>query len=172
MRLYKYVPKKSKKSVLTRGLYSSTYKEALKRYSGAANSKKKKDIIAWLESVFPGRSKAVSCLTERVKWRGNDPVLKKIVKSSALVSFELDDLLNAGLVEAIWCRDDLARKGHKQCLGNGIEHYFYKVKPEQIDKSPLTWENVDMDKNLVFGAVRHYMIVLKNSVIPPEYLKL
>ena len=172
MRLYNYVPKKAKESVLAHGLYSSTYKDALKRYSVAANSKKKKDIITWLESVFPGRSRAVSCLTEHMKWRGNDPVLKKIVKSSALFSFELDDLIKAGLVESIWCRDDLARKGHRQHLTKDINHYFYKVKPEQIDISSLTWEKVNLDKQLMFGAVRHYMIVMKNGVIPPEYLRL
>lgn len=51
-----------------------------------------------MDKTFPGRSRTVSCLTEPVKQRGNDPILKKMVKSSVLFSFELDDLIKDGLV--------------------------------------------------------------------------
>ena len=170
MRLYHYAPKTN--TILQNGLYSYAKHPHLQRsYAVPAKSDKKKDIIAWMENnIFPGRSKAISCLTEPMQWRNNDPVLKKIVKSSTLFSFELDDLLKAGLVEAIWCRDDLACKGHKYVIDKHAQ-YFYEVKPEEIDTSPLTWGKVDPSKKLMYGAVRHYMVVMKKGIIPPEYLR-
>ena len=171
MRLYHYAPKDN--TVLQTGLYSySKHPSGLKRgYALPAKSNKKKDIIAWMETVFPGRSKAISCLTEPIKWRGNDNILKGIVKSSVLVSFDLNDLIKAGIVESIWCRDDSAHKGRKYVWGDSTQ-YFYKVSPDNINVSPLPWEKVDIKNQIMWGAVRHYMIVLKKGIIPPEYLRL
>jgi len=170
MRLYHYAPKDN--NILKTGLYSySKHPRGLKRnYSLPAGSNKKKDIVAWLEKLFPGRSRAVSCLTEPIKWRGNDNFLKGMVKRSVLLSFELDDLIKAGLVESIWCRDDIARKGRKYTWRD-VTQYFYKVSPKNIDVSPLPWEKVSVKNQIIWGAVRHYMIVLKKGVIPPEYLR-
>lgn len=171
MRLYHYSPRKNKKSILAHGLYS--YKNItwdLKKYVIPAKSNSKKDIIAYMEKIFPGRSKAISCLTEQIQWRNNDPVLKNVVKSSVLFSFELNDLIKAGLVESIWYRDDLAHHGRKHVV-NKHAQYFYQVKPEEINTSPLTWEKVDLSQGLMYGAARHYMIVMKKGFIPPEYLK-
>ena len=170
MKLYHYVPKNN--TVLVDGLYSyAKYPTDLKRYSSFAKSNKRKDVVAWMEKTFPGRSRTVSCLTEPVKWRGNDPILKKIAKGSVLFSFELDDLVKDGLVESIWCRDDLAKKGRKLHIHKGCDNYFYQVKPNEIDTSPLTWEKVDTKNQLLYGAVRHYMIVLKKGIIPAKYIK-
>ena len=88
-----------------------------------------------------------------------------------LFSFELDDLIKNGLVESIWCRDDLAKKGQKLHIHKGCDNYFYEVKPNEIDTSPLTWEKVDIKNQLLYGAVRHYMIVLKKGIIPAKYIK-
>lgn len=169
MRLYHYAPKKN--TVLKQGLCSfSKYLGNLKSYAFFAKSNKKKDIIAWMDKVFPGRSRSISCFTEPVKWRGNNRVLKKIVKNTVLFSFELDDLIKAGLVESVWCRDDVAKKGHKYVLDDGYEQYFYKVKPKEIDTSSLPWEKVKNNNRA--GLLRHYMIVMKKGVIPPKYLRL
>ena len=170
MKLYHYAPKNN--TVLTDGLYSyAKHPTDLKRYSSYAKSKRRNEVIAWMDKTFPGRSRTVSCLTEPVKWRGNDPILKKMVKSSVLFSFELDDLIKDGLVVSIWCRDDLAKKGRKLHIHKGIDNYFYEVKPNEIDTSSLTWEKVDIKNQLLYGAVRHYMIVLKKGIIPAKYIK-
>lgn len=170
MRLYHYTSKDN--TVLTDGLFSySKHPIDLKRYSSYAKSNKRKDVVAWMEKTFPGRSRSISCLTEPVKWRGNDPVLKKIVTGSVLFSFELDDLIKDGLVESIWCRDDLAKKGRRLRMPKeaGCDQYFYHVK--KIDTSPLTWNLVDTKNQLLYGAVRHYMLVMKDGIIPAKYLR-
>ena len=63
------------------------------------------EILKWLESTFYGRTRSVSCLTETIKYKNNDPTLKKIIKASELFSFDLDELIKDGLVESIWCKN-------------------------------------------------------------------
>lgn len=162
MRLYHYAPKEN--TVLRDGLLSiSKGPRDLKAYAHRAGTEKREDILAWLDKTFAGRSRAISCLTEPIKWQGNDAVLKAIVDRSALFSFELDDLVKDGIVEAIWCKNGSDAGGYNE--------QFYQVKPEDIDLSPLTWEKVDATKDLLYAVVRHYLVVLKDGYIPPEYLK-
>ena len=161
MKLYHYAPKEN--TVKEKGLLSiSKDPRDLRAYAHRAGSENKDEIMAWLDKTFAGRSRAISCLTEPIKWQGNDAVLKAIVDRSALFSFELDDLIKAGLVESIWCKNGSDAGGYNE--------KFFEVKPEDIDLSPLTWEKVDAAKDLLYAVVRHYLIVLKDGYIPPQYL--
>ena len=162
MRLYHYAPKNN--TIKKDGYLSiSKIDIDLKAYKNRAGSDKKEDILKWLDSTFYSRSRSISCLTEKIKWRGNDPVLKKLIKKSELFYFELDDLLKDGIVEAIWCKDGSDYKG--------INEKFYQVTPDKIDLSPLEWGKVDVSKELLYGVIKHYMIVLKDGYIPAKYMK-
>jgi len=162
MKLYHYAPKRN--TVLTKGLYSiSKWPHNLRAYAGRAGCGNQKGILEWLDQTFAGRSRAVSCLTEPIQWQGNDPVLKQIVSTSTLFSFELNDLINAGIVEAIWCKNGSDADGYNEIL--------YQVAAEEIDTSPLAWEKCDSSQGLLYGAIRHYFVVLKRGRIPAKYLK-
>ena len=115
-----------------------------------------------MDSTFYGRSRAISCLTETIKYEGNDPVLEKIVNGFQLFSFNLDELIRDGLVESIWCKNGSDEKG--------CNEIFYQVKADDIDFSALDWHKVDVKQGLLYAVIRHYMIVLKNGCIPPEYI--
>lgn len=162
MKLYHYAPKKN--SVKTEGLLSiSKISRNLKPYIHRAGSDKKEDIIKWLDSTFAGRSRAISCLTETIKSKGNDITLKKIIDATECYSFELDNLIKDGLVESIWCKNGSDP--------NGCNENIYQIQPHEIDFSPLSWEKVDVKNNLLYAVIRHYFIVLKEGYIPPQYLK-
>lgn len=162
MKLYHYAPKEN--TIMEHGLYSiSKNPQNLRAYANRSGSKNCDDIRAWLDKTFPGRSRAISCLTEPIRWQGNDAVLKTIVDKSTLFSFEIEELIKAGLVESIWCKNGSDAGGYNE--------KFFKVKPEEIDSSPLNWEKVDASKDLLYAVIRHYLIVLKEGYIPPEYLK-
>ncbi|MBQ9270782.1 MAG: hypothetical protein IJ218_00755 [Alphaproteobacteria bacterium] len=89
MRLYHYAPKEN--TVMECGLLSiSKGPRDLCAYAHRAGLENKDEIMAWLDKTFSGRSRAISCLTEPIKWQGNDAVLKAIVDRSALFSFELE----------------------------------------------------------------------------------
>ena len=162
MKLYHYARKEN--TIMKDGLLSiSKVDRPLGSYAHRAGSENKEDILKWLDSTFYGRSRAISCLTEQIKWQGNDPILKKLVDGSELFSFELNDLIKDGLVESIWCKNGSDAGGYNE--------KFYQVQPEEIDLSPLTWEKVDAAKDLLYAVVRHYLIVLKDGCIPAEYLR-
>ena len=162
MKLYHYARKEN--TIMKDGLLSiSKVDRPLRSYAHRAGSENKEDILKWLDSTFYGRSRAISCLTEQIKWQGNDPILKKLVDGSELFSFELNDLIKDGLVESIWCKNGSDAGGYNE--------KFYQVQPEEIDLSPLTWEKVDAAKDLLYAVVRHYLIVLKDGCIPAEYLR-
>ena len=161
MRLYHYAPIEN--TVLSDGLLSiSCIQKDLRAYAHRAGSNDKEEILAWLDKTFYGRSRAISCLTEPIKWQNNDSVLKRIVENSALFSFDLSELVKDNLVEAIWCKNGSAAGGYNE--------KFFQVSPEEIDFSPLKWERVDAAKDMLYAVIRHYLIVMKNGVIPPKYL--
>lgn len=160
MKLYHYAPKGN--TVLQDGiLCAMKAPQDLKHYADRAGTKDKEGIRKWLESTFEGRSRSVSVLTDPVKWEGNDPNLKKWADLD-LFSFELDDLISNGVVEAIWCKDGSDSHGKNEKI--------FKVQPEDIDCSPLPWKKVCFEKGLFFAVIRHYFLVLKDGYIPPEYL--
>lgn len=162
MRLYHYAPKEN--TVLEEGIKSiSKIDRNLRSYVKRVGSDKKEDIINWLEKTFAGRSRTISCLTEPISWQGNDKVLKALVDKSILYSFELEDLINAGLVESIWCKDGSE--------ASGTNEHFYQVSKDEIDMSPLPWHKCDSSKGLIFGVIKHYMLVLKDGIIPAEFIK-
>lgn len=161
MRLYHYAPIEN--TVLSDGLLSiSCIQKDLKVYAHRAGSDDREEILAWLDKTFYGRSRAISCLTEPIKWQNNDSVLKRIVENSALFSFDLSELVKDNLVEAIWCKNGSAAGGYNE--------KFFQVSPEEIDFSPLKWERGDAAKDMLYAVIRHYLIVMKNGVIPPKYL--
>lgn len=132
-------------------------------YEHRAGTEKPEKIYAWLDSTFEGRSNSVSCLTEKIVWQGNDKVLKSIVDGCELFSFDLEQLVQDGVVTAIWCKYGSDAGGHNE--------KFEKVELEDVDCSPLTWEKCDSSKDLLFAVIRHYMLVLKDGFIPAKYLQ-
>lgn len=162
MKLYHYAPKEN--TILTDGIKSfAKHPKNLRAYSRRAGSEKPKDIIKWLDGTFPGRSRAISVLTEPIKPGSKDRTLKYMQKNSVLFSVELDDLIRAKLVESIWCKDGVEQDGRTE--------KFYPVERSEIDTTPLAWDKVDSDKELLYAVVRHYLLVMKKGVIPAKYIR-
>ena len=161
IKLYHYAPRDN--TIMKDGILSvSRISRDLFYYAHRAKSDNRNDILQWLDASFSGRSRSVSCLTEPIRWQGNDPMLKDFVDSRVLFSFDAMQLLQDGIIESIWCKDGSE--------AGGINEKFYQVSAEEIDFSPLKWEKCDKSKGLFFAAVRHYMLVLKDGIIPSHYL--
>ncbi len=162
MKLYHYAPKDN--TILEDGFLSiAKSSKNLEAYAKRANSKNKDDIIKWLDNSFYGRSRTISCLTETIKWQNNDKMLKNFIDRTELFSFELEDLINNNMVEKIYCKTG--------SLSSGIYENFYEVDITQIDCSQLNWSKCNYSKGLFFGVIRHYLIVLKDGVIPSKLIK-
>jgi len=150
--LYNYAPKEV--DVLKTGLWAPALasRDALAHYFGRAKTKTKKGVLAYLETIFPGRTRAISFLTS--------PMTKKCCfyddfkKDRILYGVDFDKLQKAGLIEAIY------RVERKPCK---------KIAADQIlwDER-LPWEKVG--KGLFFTKIPHYMVVLKDGFVPPEFI--
>ena len=151
--LYSYHLKAN--DVLTNGIKAPVLLDGalLSHYVARAGAAEKEKIVAYLETVFPGRSRAVSCLTERVPDL-NSQKLQGFKALRECFTFSPDIIKDTQIVEAVWCAE------------NGT---FRQV--DALDFSPLPWETINDEDDVFFARIRHYMLVLKKGYIPPEYIK-
>ena len=103
--LYSYILKSN--DVLINGIKAPILSDAafLSHYAARAKSAEKEKIIAYLETVFPGRSRAISCLTEQIP----DSNSRKLIGFKVLrdcFAFSSDIIKDTQIVEAVWCAEN------------------------------------------------------------------
>lgn len=142
-------------NVLTEGLKSPALlgEERLRHYAGRAGTCGKDGIVAYLETIFPGRSRAISCLTERAPDTGCRKI-REFKRLRECFCFSEEILKNPQIVESVWRID-----------GDDVRQAVC------LDFSSPAWETVRDDDDVFFKRIRHYMLVLKNGFLPPEYIK-
>lgn len=152
--LYTYILKNN--DVLTAGLKSPVLLDEglLSHYARRAGTTRKDGILAWLETIFPGRSRAVSCLTEPVPETTSVQKLNGFVALRDCFVFPESLTRDPEIVEAVWLFDgDTIRRAGG---------------PEK--DPPLDWSSVRDDDDVFFKRIRHYMLVLKKGVIDPSLI--
>ena len=152
-KLYNYVPKEI--DAEQTGLWSPIVasRMSLKHYFGRARTRTKKGVLAYLETLFPGRSRAISFLTAPM----TDQCLyyDDFCRDRILYSVDFDILLQKGFVEGIY-----RSEGKK----------LQKIKAQEIQwNEVLPWSKVG--SGLFFKVIPHYMIVIRDGKIPPELIK-
>lgn len=170
MKLYAYIHQPVLECVLKEGYLSVSMQEnppVLCVYRNWAKSEKREDIINYLESTFEGRSRSISCLPEFAPDDDYEhPYLDNLVKSSKVISFDLNNMIKDGVVEAIYCKDC------SQTVKEDMEfENIYKVDNFEIDFTPLDWHSCAVKYGSPFNMLRHYMLVLKDGMVPPKYIK-
>lgn len=151
-KFYNYAPKEF--DILRTGLWSPVKAscESLNHYFGRAKSKTKKGVLSYLESLFPGRSYAISFLTS--------PMTKKCCfyddfkKDRCLYSVDFEELEKRGLIEVIY-----------RVEGKKIKKISSK---EILWNEKLPWKEVG--NGFFFTKIPHYMLVIKDGIIPAEFV--
>lgn len=148
---YIFVPNK----VLQEGIKAPVLlsEQDLRHYAGRAGTFRKDGIEAYLETIFPGRSRAISCLTERIPDTGCRKI-REFKRLRECFCFSEEILKNTQIVESVW-----------QIDGDDIQ------PATCLDFSSPAWETVRDDDDIFFKRIRHYMPVLKNGFLPSEYIK-
>lgn len=172
MKLYHYILKGN--NALKEGILSfannpnADLSYYLKRTGGKTTHQ---EIIAWMESCFIGRSRAIRAFSEPIKWYEHSRrCLKDFVDKTDLFEIDITAMDKDGLIEAVYVSPsvldfpDLIKQNFSdevlQKLG-GIEN---------IDYSPIDWSVCDDASYRRFAFVRYYLIVLKDGYIPPKYI--
>ena len=97
-----------------------------------------------------------------------------MVDSCDLLSVDITKLNKDGFIEAIYLKPSIFEK----CCPADIEKYKdeFLIKLSSIDDIDLnykqTFDKCDDSKGLRMAPLRFYVIVIKNGIIPPEYIKL
>lgn len=178
MKLYHYAKKEN--TIMQEGLlaFSKSALFNLNDYNKrAVGLNTKADIITWMESCFEGRSRGIRFFTEPIKWHDKAiEVLKKFIDNRYLYSIDLIRMERDGLIEAVYVSPPLFE--HPDYNEDdfhfrwGCDEIYIKLSStKDIDFSPIDWTVCNDNMGRRFAFVRYYLLIIKDGVIPPKYIK-
>ena len=156
--------------------HDENYANHLKVHAHSAGSQIPSDIIRYLENTFPGRLRSVCALTETAPYDNyRHPYLNRLVHYADIISVNLEQLINDGIVEAVYAKDL-----RRTILDNPHFENIFPVNGIDEIKScaaadPIDWHLCGKDKYIPYSpwaTIKHYFLVLSNGYIPPEYITL
>lgn len=174
--LYTYAYEKIKtegyKSLALFDKDSEHRKNALLVHRHSAKSDNTDDILAYLEQTFEGRLRSICVVTETAPVQDYaHPYLDYLVHNADVISFDLNRLIDDGIVQAIYCKDL-----RQTALSDAGYENIYKIENiDEIGLEPCDWhlcEKAEYKGLSPWATIKHYMLVLKNGYIPPEYITL
>ena len=147
-------------------------KNILWTHKRSAKSENFDDILAYMEKTFVGRLRSICVVTEVAPLAEyKHPYLNRLVHYADVLSFDLDQLIKVGLVEAIYCKDI-----RETILTDSAFENIYKINSiDEIDVTPCDWSLCGTEKYIPFSpwaTIKHYFLVLTKGYIPPEYITL
>lgn len=162
--LYTYIPKHNTvayKGILgTRNAPRSSlekYRERVANSTGKdAASITRGDILDWLDSTAPGRSSAVSVLTEPIPSTANADLVAFARRSRLYRLPSAARLRSLGLIDKIY-KTRVGRRGLDMV--------------DDVDYSPVVWQEKTGKGGLLFNNTRHYIIPLNKGNIPARYVE-
>lgn len=169
---YENIRKEGYKSLAMFDKNSEHCKSILWTHRHSAKSEDYEQILAYLEGTFRGRLHSICVITEPAPQDNyKHPYLNNLVHCADVISFDLEKLINDGLVEAIYCKDI-----RQTALDNPNFENIYKINAlSEIDLTPYDWHVCEKDEYLKLSpwvTIKHYMLVLTKGYIPPEYIHL
>ena len=153
--LYTYVPQTN--TVETEGLYGpagDSEENLVRRYGEGRGLTTKDEILKWLDSTAPGRSKSISVLTEPIPDTAPEDI-KAWRDSHVQVTLpSWNALRGAGIVEPTLYKSNAD--------GAGLE------MRKRISYKPIDWGVADTKP--AFKKIPHYFLVPKDGKIPPHVI--
>ncbi|MBQ3696026.1 MAG: hypothetical protein II938_03555 [Alphaproteobacteria bacterium] len=105
--------------------------------------------------------------------------IKELIDSCDLFELNLDLLVKDGLVEAVYLKPSVfdghyfSMKSREKYLRCGADESLIKLKSvKDIDyKYHQTWDLCDDSKGLRMAPLQFYVLIVKDGIIPPKYLR-
>ncbi|MBR4106276.1 MAG: hypothetical protein IKK52_03130 [Alphaproteobacteria bacterium] len=169
---YDKIKKEGYKSLSMFNKNSEHCKNLLWTHKSSAKSENPDDILKYLENTFDGRLRSVCVITDIAPLTEyKHPYLNYLVHHADVISFDLSQLIEDGIVEAVYCKDN-----RPTILKDPNFENIYKINNiKQIDQNPNDWHLCEREEYIKFSpwsTIKHYFLVLKNGFIPSEYIKL
>ena len=169
---YENIKKEGYKSLAMFDKDNEDTKKRLLVHRSSAKSENTEDIIAYLEQTFKGRLRSICVITDVAPQEEyKHPYLNNLVRQADVISFDLNKLIEDGIVEAVYCKDL-----RETILTNPGFENIYKVNDiNDIDLEPNDWHLCGNDEYIKYSpwaTIKHYFLVLTKGNIPPEYITL
>ena len=172
MKLYHYIAKPN--TALEEGIlsFAKNPNADLHYYYTRSGETSHNGIVKWMESCFEGRSRAIRGFSERIQWTDKSiNMFKPFIENADLFSIDLDALAKDGLIEAVYISPAIKPNLDKDFPQDVDERLFKLSSINDIDTSPVDWSVCDEKLGLRFSVVPYYLIVIKDGIIPPKYIK-
>lgn len=129
------------------------------------------EVVRWMESCFAGRSRAVRGFTEPIRWTARSiKCLKNFIDNADCFAIDITALDRDGLLEAIYVSPPVLSVPNIKD-GPSVDEVLQKIGGiAEIDYSPIDWSICDDELGRRFAYVRYYLIVVKDGIIPPQYI--
>ncbi len=169
---YENIKKEGYKSLAMFDKDNEDTKKRLLVHRSSAKSENTEDIIAYLEQTFKGRLRSICVVTDMAPIEEyKHPYLNNIVRQADVISFDLNKLIEDGIVEAVYCKDL-----RETILTNpGFENIYKINNINDFDLEPNDWHLCGNDEYIKYSpwaTIKHYFLVLTKGYIPPEYITL
>ena len=172
MKLYHYIAKPN--TALEEGIlsFAKNPNADLRYYFKRSGETSHNGIVKWMESCFEGRSRAIRGFSEPIQWTEKSVnMFKPFIENADLFSIDLEALDKDGLIEAVYISPAIKPNLDKDFPQDVDERLFKLSSINDIDTSPVDWSVCDEKLGLRFSVVPYYLIVIKNGIIPPKYIK-
>ncbi len=173
MKLYHYITKGN--SALTEGILSFAKNPSaeLSYYYKRSGQTTHEGIVNWFESCFTGHSRAIRAFSEPIQWTEKSKnMFKPFIDNADLFSIDVPKLEADGLIEAVYVSPAI-KPNLDKILPQDIDECLVKLNSiKDIGTFPVDWSACDEKLGLRFSVVPYYLLVLKNGLIPPEYITL
>lgn len=174
MKLYHYITKGN--SALTDGILSfakNPNADLSYYYKRTGGETTHAAIVQWMENCFSGRSRAIRGFSEPIQWTDKSiNMFKPFIENADLFSIDLGALQKDGLIEAVYVSPAIRPDSDKDLPQDVDERLIKLASINDIDTSPVDWSVCDEKLGLRFSVVPYYLIVIKDGIIPPEYITL
>ena len=171
MRLYHYVAKGN--TVLTDGILSFAQNPHadLSYYYKRSGETTHNGICQWMERCFKGRSRAVRAFSEPIQYTEKSiNMFKPFIENVDLFAIDVNSLMKDGLIEAVYVSPAI-RPDLDKDLPQDVDERLVKLDSvADIDTSPVDWSVCNEKLGLRFSVVAYYLIVVKDGIIPPQYI--
>ncbi|MBP5160526.1 MAG: hypothetical protein ILP11_00520 [Alphaproteobacteria bacterium] len=179
MKLYHYVPKGSRATETGLFSFAKSPRVNLDYYIKRSGCHTQATIAQWMDGFFPGYSRGVRVLKEPLKWHPKCLRLKEFIDENDLLEIDVTALHKAGLIEAVYYNPPLRvpqnKKEEEQLLheiDNRKQDGFVKITLADISTDPVDYSVCDDESGRRFAFLPFYLLVMKDGVIPPKYLKI
>ena len=129
------------------------------------------EIVNWFERKFDGRSRGIRAFPSRIQPAEKSKSLQTFIENADLFAIDVNALDEAGLLEAVYVSPSVMDIPNISDSVAADEVLCKLPDVQSIDTTPIDWNVCDDSMGRRFAYVRYYLLIVKDGIIPPRFIK-